>query len=122
MPVPADRMQIYRETARWRQADAKRRLAQRHEQAWAVARQSAALLRHQFGVDRVLAFGSLVRRDLFHARSDVDLAVWGLEERQYYRAVALLLALDPAIQIDLVRAEEAPDALMACIEREGVGL
>jgi len=122
MSVPAEKIQVYRETARRRRTDELRQLAQRRERAWVVARQAAALLRRQFGANRVLAFGSLVRSDLFHPRSDVDLAVWGVAEGEYYRAVAQVLALDPAIEIDLVRAEEAPDTLLTCIEREGVGL
>jgi predicted nucleotidyltransferase len=120
MHIPADSMKIYQETARRRQAEGSRRLTRRREHAWEVARQAAALLRRQFGAGQVLVFGSLVRSHLFHSRSDVDLAVWGLEERQYYRAVAQVLALDPAVEIDLVRVEEAPASLLVCIEREGV--
>ena len=67
-------------------------------------------------------FGSLVRKGSFHRRSDVDLAVWGLDERMYYRAVSRLLDLDPAISVDLVEADSARPALRAAIKREGVPL
>lgn len=116
----AEQIAIYRATARRRQADEQEALALRQERAWAVARQAAVLLRERFGAGRVAVFGSLVHPELFHARSDIDLAVWGLDERQIYRAVAALLALDPAIDVDLVRAEEAAPALGDTIAREGV--
>ncbi len=50
----------------------------------------------------------------------MDLAVWGLDERRYYRLVAQLLALDPGIKIDLVMIEDAPITLRTRIEHEGV--
>jgi predicted nucleotidyltransferase len=120
--ISTDKMETYRATARqsWRQE--RRRLALRHERARAIAREAADLLRREYGVDRVTLFGSLVRSELFHARSDIDLVVWGLDEKQYYRAVARLLALDPAFEIDLLRGEEVPAPLLAGIEKEGMGL
>lgn len=114
-----DQMEIYRASARLSWAEERRRLVQRHDRAWSIARQAADLLRRDYGVDRVALFGSLVRSELFHIRSDIDLAVWGLDVKHYYRAVARLLALDPAFQIDLVQAEDIPASLSAVIEQEG---
>lgn len=120
-PSP-ERLETYQDTARLRWAEERHRLAQRHERAWAVAREAAELLRRDYGVDRVALFGSLVRGELFHSRSDVDLAVWGLDEKHYYRAIARLLALDPAFEVDLVMAEEIPPSLLTAIEKEGMEL
>jgi predicted nucleotidyltransferase len=120
--ITAEQMMTYQATARRRWAEEQRRLMQRYEQAWALARQAAALLRERFGVERIAAFGSLVHPELFHAQSDVDLAVWGLDQRKYYRAVAQLLALDPTIEIDLVMVEDASAPLRDRIEAEGVTL
>ena len=114
-----EEMETYRATARRNWAAERRRLALRKERAWAVARQAADLLRCEFGIDRVALFGSLVRDELFHARSDIDLAVWGLDEKYYYRAVARLLALDAEFEVDLVMGEAIPASLLAVIEREG---
>ncbi len=77
------------------------------------------LLKERFGASRVVVFGSLVRKELFHRRSDVDLAVWDLDENIYYRAVGQLLYLDSEISMDLVRIEEASDSLRSRIEKEG---
>lgn len=120
MQVTAKEMTVYKATARRRWMHEQQQLTERHRRAWMVARQAAALLRERFGANQVVVFGSLVRRELFYPQSDVDLAVWGLDERRYYRAVADLLALDPAIEIDLVMVEDAPFTLRASIEREGV--
>ena len=57
---------------------------------------------------------------LFHRRSDVDLAVWGLDEKDYYRAVVSLLSLSPEIEMDLIEVERARPALQAVIERDGM--
>ena len=94
----------------------------RRQRAWEVARRGAELLKERFGAAQVKAFGSLVRPTLFHERSDVDLAVWGLSERDYLRAVSALLDLDPGIEVDLVEAEFARLSLLAVIERDGVSL
>lgn len=122
MQVAAEKMAAYLATARQRWIQKQHQLTQHQLRAWKVARQAEALLHERFKVNRVVVFGSLVRSDLFHPRSDVDLAVWGLDEKEYYRAVAQLLALDPTIEIDLVMAEDAPASLLANIEKEGVAL
>ncbi|GAK59404.1 hypothetical protein U27_06388 [Candidatus Vecturithrix granuli] len=112
----------YRSTARKRKEEDRIRQEQRRERAIHVAKLSAKILKEQFAVTRVILFGSLARGDLFHAHSDVDLLVSGLEERALYRAVGVLLSLDPEIQIDVVRFEDASELLRTTIEQEGVSL
>jgi predicted nucleotidyltransferase len=112
-------IQKYVEAARARSAARQKRLAAREALAWDVARRAAALLKEKFGATRAAVFGSLLHPALFHRRSDVDLAVWGLDEKDYYRAVASLLSLSPEIEVDLIEVELARPALQAVIEREG---
>ena len=95
-------------------------LKKRHDNAWALVRAAAELLRNSFGVKRVVVFGSVVQTELFHPGSDVDLAVWGLESGTYFRAVGQLQALDPQISIDMVMGEEAPESLQRVILKDGV--
>jgi predicted nucleotidyltransferase len=95
-------------------------LAGRHARAWDVARRGAQMLKDQFGAARVAVFGSVLRPEFFYERSDVDLAVWGLDERLYLRAVSRLLDLDPEISVDLVEMEFAPSRLREAIEQEGM--
>ena len=94
----------------------------RYQCAWNVARQAAVILKEQFGAQRVVIFGSALFAHRFHLHSDVDLAVWGLDEKLYYRAVARLLDIEPTIPVDLVEAESASPAMLARIEAEGVVL
>ena len=117
--VTKEEMAVYRATAQRHWTQRQQAMVQRRERAWALARQAAALLKEQFGASRVVVFGSLARGGLFHPHSDVDLAAWGLDERVYYRAVSQLLSLDPAIEVDLVIAEDIPATLRAVIEAEG---
>jgi predicted nucleotidyltransferase len=90
--------------------------------AWQVARKAARILRAEFGVKKIMAFGSLLHPTLFHDRSDVDLAVWGLSGRAYYQAVSILLDIEPSISVDLIAFEEARPALQAAILQDGRAL
>jgi len=118
--IAKERMAAYRATAQRQWQAEQRALRQRRQRAWHIARQAANLLRERFSANRVVVFGSLVDEGLFHSRSDVDLGVWGLDERIYYYAVAQVLALAPDIAFDLVRVEQASPALSAMIEQTGV--
>ena len=91
----------------------------RRLRAWQVARKAAKMLKTKFGVEKVMVFGSLVHPALFHERSDVDLAVWGLGGREYYRAVSVLLDIEPSISIDLIAFEDVRPALQQVILKEG---
>ena len=120
MQISKQKMDIYKAAAelRWRQEqDA---LSLSYSQKWALAKKAAKLLKEKFGVQRVAVFGSITQKELYHQRSDLDLAVWGLDEKLYHRAVAKLLELDPSQRIDLVRVEDARESLRSAIEQEGV--
>jgi predicted nucleotidyltransferase len=112
-------MDAYRLTAQKRVQKQQEAVAQRQEKAWKLARTAASLLKDKFGATRVAVFGSLVQPKLFHRRSDVDLAVWGIDESEYYRAVSHLLSLDPDISFDLVEVAHASPRLRRKIEHEG---
>ncbi len=49
-------------------------------------RQAAGMLKAQFGVRRVILFGSLAHTSWFSRESDVDLAIEGLTSDVYWRA------------------------------------
>lgn len=113
-------MAVYRRTHRQRVAEARRRQAERRERA--MAQKAAEMLRSRYGVGSVVLFGSLARGEVFDHRSDVDLAVTGLTERDYLRALAHLLDLDMEIDVDLVMLETARPTLAAHIAAEGISL
>ena len=120
-PTSAE-MDVYAATARSRARARLERLEARRRRALALAQRAALLLKEDFGACRVAVFGSVLRPKLFHERSDVDLAVWGLDEHVYLRALAALLDLEPEISVDLVEAEQAQPGLTQVIETEGVAL
>jgi predicted nucleotidyltransferase len=122
LQISPEQMAVYRATARRREEQRRQALAGRHTRAWAVARRGAQMLKEQFGAARVVVFGSVLYPKRFYERSDVDLAVWGLDERLYLKAVSRLLDIDPEISVDLVEAEFARPPLLAVIEQEGVAL
>lgn len=101
-------------------------LAEQTRLRWVKARQVAgratAVLKSRFSAERVVAFGSLVDPELFHTRSDIDLAVWGIQGGDYYRAVGVLQALDPEFSVDLILFEDAPVELQQIILSTGVEL
>ena len=120
MQITEKEMNIHRRIARERMQRRQEDLAARRQRAREPARQAAEVLKKDFGASRVVLFGSLLHPQLFHARSDVDLAAWDVE--QYFRAVARLLDLDPEIEINLVPIEDVRPELRPVIEREGVEL
>jgi len=80
-----------------------------------VAKQAAALLKQEFGVQQVAVFGSLVHGRWFSKTSDVDLAVWGLGADDYFVAVSRLQDLSPEFKVDLVDMERCSPALKQAV-------
>jgi predicted nucleotidyltransferase len=95
---------------------------ERWERAWGVAQAAAEVLRQEFGATRVVAFGSLARRDWFTPWSDIDLAAWGISPGAFYRAVAVVTGISPEFKLDLVAPEDCQPSLRHVIQREGVAL
>jgi predicted nucleotidyltransferase len=120
MHVSKQKMALYKATANRRWKREQQQLSLSYSPKWALARKVAELLKEQFGAQRVVAFGSIIQKDLYHLNSDLDIAVWGIEEKKYFRAVAKLLELDPSQRVDLVRIEDARGSLGSVIEQEGV--
>jgi predicted nucleotidyltransferase len=122
LPVPAEKMEQYRAAARLRRHERESRLKQRRDRAMEIATEAAGILRQEFGVERIVLFGSLISPEAFHWRSDIDLAVWGLAQRDHYRATARLLSLDHEFSVDIIRAESANARLLERVEQEGMPL
>jgi uncharacterized protein len=115
-----DQMAIYRTSAERRQQQKRDRLQQRQKLGLTIAQQASELLKRDFQAEKVVLFGSMRLLDRIHERSDVDLAVWGLNPQDYFQAVGQLLALHPNISVDLVEVETAPPRLRHEIETTGV--
>lgn len=117
--ITPEKMEIYRRNACLREAAAKRANDARRARALRVAERAARFLREKYGVHSVFLFGSLARGEVFDHRSDLDLAVSGLPEKDYYRALSNLMDLDPEIDVDLVMLETARPQLFRRIQADG---
>jgi predicted nucleotidyltransferase len=126
MPTALDltpqEMAAYRAAALRRHEQEQRELAAREARAWELARRAATLLREQFGVGRVVVFGSLVHQGCFTPWSDVDIAAWGIQPQDTFRAIGVVMDVDAEIELNLVDVGACSAALLATIEREGVEL
>jgi len=120
MSWTAEELHSYQRAARRRQQAEQQQVAQRRARAWELARQAATKLKAEFGVERVMAFGSLTHADRFTQWSDIDLAVWGLTDRNWLRASAAVRVGD--IEINLVDVQTCTPEVLASIEHEGVPL
>jgi len=112
-------------TAAWRQ----RRRAERealprlHEQLLETAQQCADWLAEKYAVRKVYLFGSVAWPERFHADSDIDLAVEGLPDEKYIRALTELWRLLPSgRELNLVPLEAAFPELAERVRREGLVL
>lgn len=69
----------------------------------------------------VWLFGSLTS-DLYELNSDIDLAIKGLREEDYFKALKIAEEIAANMSVDLVQVEYAPETLLKKIKREGVSL
>jgi len=95
-------------------------LIERYEEAWQAVRKAATLLKRRYGAKKVLVFGSLIDRSRFNYWSDVDLAVVGIADGEFYAAVGAVTSLITKFEVDLVDLKDCKLSLRKVIESEGV--
>ena len=96
------------------------RMKQRQEEGWQVAREATRILKTEFGVKKVVLYGSMLNADEMTVHSDIDLAVWGLGKFDLFKAGARI-EQGHDFEIDLVPIEIAKPHIIAGIE-EGTEL
>ncbi len=101
-------------------AEGRSRLKKRHQSGLKQAKELADVLKTDFGVTKVVLFGSMLSVNNTHMSSDIDLAVWDLPSKDYLEALSALVDRSKAFRVDLVRIEEASDSLMSYIARAGL--
>jgi predicted nucleotidyltransferase len=109
----------------WRKRWAKREQERldRAQQLRQIARECAHRLMRDYDAERVYLFGSLLSDDRVHDRSDIDLAVEGLDGSLYFRALADLWKLLPeGAELDLVPLEQAWPSMLERVKSEGIVL
>ena len=120
MVKPVDISQyVFGHKERFKSEDLKREKF--HYEAMYKAKQiSEELLRTFHGIE-VYLFGSLTT-DFYELTSDIDLAIKGLREEDYFKALKIAEGIAAPISVDLVQVEYAPETLRKNIERAGVRL
>jgi predicted nucleotidyltransferase len=94
--------------------------AARRRRAMVIAKKAGRLLHERFGARKVTVFGSILKPARFTRRSDIDLAVWGISDDLFYRAVAAVTGLSDEFRIDVIDAEAAPVRLKKAIDAESM--
>ncbi len=115
-----EKIALYRSTALRRLERDKEDIALRKEEAWIAARKAAKLLRVRFGATRVVIFGSLVNESSFTRWSDVDVAAWGIDPGQTFRAIGAVMDLGYKVPVNLVDVSTCRPSLVTVIEKDGV--
>jgi predicted nucleotidyltransferase len=102
--------------ARENSAEFLEQMKQRQKRGWQVARQCSRVLKEQFGVSRVVLFGSMLNAQEVFPRSDIDLAVWDLPESDLFRAGAAI-ERGHEFDVDLVEVQKAKPHIVKAIEK-----
>ena len=92
----------------------------RRQQAWRLVPEAVELLFQKYPIERIVLFGSLLDSRHFRLHSDIDLAVWGLSDQSFDRALSELSNLSSDFSFDLVQFESAPPSLQQAIIQRGI--
>ncbi len=90
------------------------------QRAWQTAHRVAAMLYEDFGATQVAVFGSLTKWESFSKWSDINIAVWGIPNDKYFRAVWEAEDISRLFEIDLVDFESCHGLLRERIESQAV--
>ena len=96
-------------------------MKQRQKEGLDVAKKCANFLKKKYGVSKVVLFGSLLNYEKMTPHSDIDLAVWGLPEKDYFKVVGFLLEIADSFSIDLVEIQNVRPYILPAID-QGVEL
>lgn len=86
------------------------------------ARKVAAMLKERYGAKRVILFGSVVKSDYLHERSDIDLLVYGIKSEDLLRAGADAWKISGRFDVDIVPAEIAHKNILKMALEKGIEL
>lgn len=117
-----EQMARYKRTAWLREKTRKRVADDRRQAAVPIAERAAAILKEQFGAQRVILFGSLAHGHWFGPKSDIDLAAEGIQASDFWRAWCALDEIDSDFEINLIAIESASASLQEALAYEGIEL
>ncbi len=97
------------------------KIKQNHKKALDKAIKIAEILKSKYGVEKVVLFGSIASGK-FWEHSDIDIAVYGIDEERYMDIIWEASQLASPFKVDLVPIEKISDKLKRKIENEGMKL
>ncbi len=92
------------------------KMKERQQRGLEVASECARILKEEFGAHKVVLFGSLLNHERMWWGSDIDLAVWGLPEEDYFRAGAAV-ERGHDFSVDLVEVQHARPHILEAIHQ-----
>jgi len=113
----------YEEYAKhWRERFKKRELylIEKKKELRKRAHKCSELLKTRFNVKKVYLIGSLLRGRMIHENADIDLAVVGLADEDYFPALRdLYNTLPRGVDLDLITVNTATESMKKHINEEG---
>lgn len=92
------------------------KLQDKQREGLQVAHRCADILKRDYGVERVVLFGSLLDVKRMWWGSDIDLAVWGLAKQDFFRAGAAL-EQGHDFDIDLVLVVDVKPHILSAVNQ-----
>ncbi|MBD3339660.1 MAG: nucleotidyltransferase domain-containing protein [Candidatus Lokiarchaeota archaeon] len=95
-------------------------LTKRKKKLRNLAKDCADILKREFGVKEVYLIGSLLEDHKIHLNSDIDLAILGLKDEEYFLALRRLYSILPKnVNIDLIDIPTASESMNELIKTQG---
>jgi len=95
---------------------------ERRQEALTKAKEAAKILKDKYKAEKVVLFGSVLEKDRFYMRSDVDLAVFGLKDELFYKAYAEVMNILSEFEVDLLDYKECRESFKKEIKERGLEL
>ncbi len=90
------------------------------ERAWQNAYQIAAILYDEFPAKHVAVFGSLTEPVEFKESSDIDIAVWGLTDKEHTKAKDRIWDIETGFKIDLINFDLTKNLFQQRIQQQAI--
>lgn len=103
-----------------REKEKKEKLIERFYRAWELVKKISEILHEKYQAKEVLIFGSLTERDYFNEWSDIDIAVSGIPDELYLKAVSEVLDMSEDFEVDIVDLKDCSESLRRIIIEKGV--
>lgn len=110
----------YMEARKKFEEEEKKLLDIRYEKALNLAKEISEILYKKYKAKKVILVGSLKDKELFTKWSDIDLAVAGISNKDYFKALSEVLSLSVDFKIDIIDLDSCKEEIRNRLEGEGI--